>query len=112
MSDTKKGVFYQGNPALPSIYTTEYLSINKKNKYPKIIKNKTLNFTKVFDEDIIIKDYDQTSFAKKLFPNPSQCRDDGYICKINNQVSKIKSRNVVITENYKPEYLDVFGVYN
>lgn len=55
---------------------------------------------------------DQTSFAKYLFPNTSKCRDDGYLCKINNNISKKKDRIIIRSNNYKPEYLNIFGKYN
>jgi len=54
---------------------------------------------------------DQTQYAKFLFSNPSKCRDDGYLCKTNTDISKSKTRTVFISDYYKPQYLDIFGVY-
>ena len=55
---------------------------------------------------------DQTSFAKFLYQNTSKCRDDGYSCKLDNQISKSLDRTIILTDYYKPNYLDIFGVYN
>jgi len=55
---------------------------------------------------------DQTSFAKYLYPNTSKCRDDGYLCKINTNISKRKDRTIIKSNNYEPEYLNIFGKYN
>jgi hypothetical protein len=54
---------------------------------------------------------DQSAYAKFLFPNTSKCRDDGYLCKTNNEISSRNTRTVLISDNYRPKYLDIFGVY-
>uniref|UniRef100_A0A6C0J5G9 Uncharacterized protein n=1 Tax=viral metagenome TaxID=1070528 RepID=A0A6C0J5G9_9ZZZZ len=54
---------------------------------------------------------DQSAYAKFLFPNTARCRDDGYLCKINNDVSSRNDRSVIISDNYRPKYLDIYGVY-
>lgn len=54
----------------------------------------------------------QTVVAKYLYPDTAKCRNDNYSCKINTNISKNKQRTVVQSNYYKPNYLDIFGVYN
>lgn len=55
---------------------------------------------------------DQTSLAKYLYPDTGKCRNDGYSCKLNSSISKNKERIIIQSDYYKPNYLDIFGVYN
>ena len=55
---------------------------------------------------------DQTKVAQFLYPDTSKCRNDGYSCKLNTNISKNKQRIVVQSNYYKPNYLDIFGVYD
>ena len=54
----------------------------------------------------------QTSVAKYLYPDTSKCRNDGYSCKMNSALSRNKERIIVQSDYYKPNYLDIFGVYD
>lgn len=66
------------------------------------------SFTKQFETITMPKD---ASFAQFLFQNTSRCRDTGYICKKNADLSKNLDRVVYENELYSANYLDVSGIY-
>ena len=53
----------------------------------------------------------QTNFAKTLFPDTAKCRNTGYSCKINTDMSKKQDRTIILPNNKEIEYLNIFGVY-
>ena len=93
--------------------------INKKvyNFQGSMLRPNELYYTETFNRNfntnpVTQSSNDQTGFAKFLYPNTSQCRDDGYSCKINSSISKGNNRIVVQSDYYMPNYLDIFGVYD
>jgi len=99
----------------------ENCSVSKKKIATQFYEGSMLNPQELKIKDSFIEQYttnpvttvvnDQTAYANFLFPNTSKCRDDGYLCKINNEISSRNTRTVLISDNYRPKYLDIFGVY-
>jgi hypothetical protein len=48
---------------------------------------------------------DQDSFAKFLFPNPSQCRDTGYLCNIKETSGRVLNRVGFESDKFKSQFL-------
>ena len=109
--------FYQGESTNPLFYKLERDNIKidydkEDNKNLIQEENEQKHFTKFFDDGIIIKNIYQKNFAKYLYPDTSKCRDDGYLCKSNSEISTRNKRDVVTTDFYKPSYLNIFDTYD
>jgi hypothetical protein len=57
--------------------------------------------------NITIPKNDQASFAKFLFPNPSKCRDTGYLCKIEESRGRVLNRVGFENDKYKSQFLSI-----
>jgi hypothetical protein len=55
--------------------------------------------------NITIPVHDQNAFAKFLFPNPSQCRDTGYLCKIEQSRGRVLNRVDFESDKFKSQFL-------
>jgi len=53
-----------------------------------------------------VQNNDQASFAKFLYPNPSLCRDTGYLCNLKENTSRTLNRDIYMEKDkYKNNYV-------
>lgn len=112
--------FYQGQSTNPLFYKLKRDNIKldyddddeEKNNGLIQDENEQKNYTKFFDDGIILKNFNQIRYANYLFPNTSKCRDDGYLCKSNSEISTRNKRDICTTDFYKPTYLNIFDTYD
>jgi hypothetical protein len=94
------------NNPLPFI-TKSLNQVNENDLYLKSSLNDVPTLVNPYFErhNITIPDHDQDKFAKFLFPNPSKCRDTGYLCKIEQSSGRVLNRIDFESDKFKSQFL-------